>query len=119
MNKLYDVIPLSNSVFNCLIIAKTIENPCKELVESGTKGILDNGILLFDLAIPHDLGKYRFAYARVIDSHIVKDTLKYSAAVDADILGISQKYFQEHADLVDKALMPATAKHRLLNGVII
>lgn len=114
----YEIKYLTNSVFDCLIIATSFNNPCKDLIESGAEKILKDGAIVFDLAVINDLGAYRFAFAKIKDGHLLKETLKYTATVNAEIMQISQDFFREHTYILDDLSMLPSEKAHLLNDPI-
>lgn len=117
MNKLFEVVKLNNSIFDCLLIATTYANPYRYLIDNGTSEFLSNGTFAVDLALPNDAGKQRYFYARAKDGRVVESTANVTESLDPDIKRISRDFFMQHQELLDKAVVPKSARRKILSEV--
>lgn len=113
--KKYSVISLSERKNTLLIIANSYENPINDLLSENYVPFLDNGDIVFDLAIINGLNANRFVGATINRHRLLPESIHIIYDVSPEILNSSKQFFMNNIDIVGKSSLPSAAKHILTN----
>lgn len=116
--KRYSVFELNDSKYNILVIANTYENPVNELLYEGNVSFIEDGDIIFDLAIINGLKANRFVKAEVKSHQIIPDTIKVVSDVCSKVKEISKNYFENNNEIVRRSVLPKATKYLLSKNSI-
>ena len=111
----YSVMSISDEKNEYLIIANTYENPINDFLADNCIPMIENGNVIFDLAVINGLNFNRFISATVKKHKILLETIKPVALNNATVLQKSGAYFQKNKEVVEKSVLPSAAKYMLLH----
>ena len=107
----YNVLKV-DSLQDCfLVIANTCENPINDLLCDGDVSFIENGNVIFDLAVIN-----RFIQVTVESHRLQAKTIKIISDVPTSILEISEKYFKTHKEVIQQSSLPSATKYLLTNA---
>lgn len=99
-----------------LIIANTYENPINDFLSEGYVPAIENGDVIFDLAIINGMNFNRFISATVRNHRLLVESIKPTSSINDKILGISRNYFQKNRRIVEQSVLPSAVKYLLVNS---
>lgn len=108
---------INNSLQDCfLVIANTYENPINDLLCDGDVSFIENGDVIFDLAVINGINFNRFIQVTVESHRLQAKTIKVISDVPTSILEISEKYFKTHKEVIQQSTLPSATKYLLTNA---
>lgn len=114
--KNYEVLRL-DGFNNCfLIIANTYKNPVNDLLCDKYVPFIQNGDVVFDLAVINGINFNRFVKATIKNYKLQVETIKILSEVSQDILNKSKKYFNSNKEVIQQSALPMAMKYTLLNS---
>lgn len=114
--KKYNVFKV-DSLRNCfLVIANTYENPINDLICEGDVSFVENGNVIFDLAVINGINFNRFIQATVENHRLQANTIKIISDIPTSILEISQNYFKMNKEVIQQSALPSVTKYLLTNA---
>ena len=112
----YNVLEV-DSLQDCfLVIANTCENPINDLLCDGDVSFIENGNVIFDLAVINGINFNRFIQVTVESHRLQAKTIKIISDVPTSILEISEKYFKTHKEVIQQSSLPSATKYLLTNA---
>ena len=114
----YNVLKV-DSLQDCfLVIVNTYENPINDLLCDGEVSFIENGIIIFDLAVINGINFNRFIQVTVENHRLQAKTIKVISISDVptSILEISKKYFKTHKEVIQQSTLPSETKYFLTNA---
>ena len=103
----YNVLKV-DSLQDCfLVIANTCENPINDLLCDGDVSFIENGNVIFDLAVINGINFNRFIQVTVESHRLQAKTIKIISDVPTSILEISEKYFKTHKEVIQQSSLDA------------
>ena len=111
----YSIMSISDEKKEYLIIANTYENPINDFLADNCIPMIENGSVIFDLAIINGLNFNRFISATVKKHKLLLETIKPIILDDTEILQKSGVYFKQNRDIVENSVLPSAAKYMLLH----
>lgn len=109
----YSIFELKDSEYNFLIIANTHENPVNALLCEEKIAFIENGDIIFDLALINGLKKNRFVKVTVQSHKMLPNTIEVVTEVCPKAKEISKNYFNKNADIVRQSILPKATKYFL------
>ena len=115
----YNVLKV-DSLQDCfLVIANTYENPINDLLCDGDVSFIENGDVIFDLAVINGINFNRFIQVTVESHRLQAKTIKVISDVPTSILEISEKYFKTHKEVIQQSTLPSATKYLLTNAYMV
>lgn len=111
----YSVLKIEHMSNYFLVIANTYENPINDLLYDRYVPFVENGDVIFDLAIINGINFNRFIQATVENHRLQEQNIKVMSEVPQDILEISKKYFETHKEVIQRSTLPSATKYLLAN----
>ncbi len=109
----YSVFEIDHMSNYFLVIANTYENPINDLLCDNYVPFVENGYVIFDLAIINGINFNRFIQVTVENHRLQEKSIKVISEVPSDILEISKKYFETHRDVIQQSTLPSATKYLL------
>ena len=114
----YNVIEISKDKIKFLIIANTYENPINDFISEGHVPFIENGDVIFDLAIINGINFNRFIRATIRQHRLITQTIQAVSNVAPEILNISKEYFKSNKGIVKRSTLPLATKFLLINKCV-
>lgn len=111
----YNVFKIDNLCASFLVIANTYENPINDFLSEGYVPFIENGDVIFDLAVINGINFNRFIRATVHCHRLRPETVKVMSEICPDILETSKKYFEIHREVIQRSALPTATKYLLTN----
>lgn len=112
----YSVIAIAKEKIEFLIIANTCENPINDFLSEGYIPFIENGDVIFDLAIINGMNFNRFIRATIRQHKLLPESIQTVANIDPEIVNISKEYFKSNTGIVKRSTLPSAAKYLLINS---
>ncbi|WP_448861295.1 type II toxin-antitoxin system RnlB family antitoxin [Clostridium sp.] len=112
----YSIMSISDEKKEYLIIANTYENPINDFLADDCVPMIDNGDVIFDLAIINGLNFNRFVYATVKNHKLLYETIRPVTLSATEVLQKSEAYFKKNAEIVERSILPSVVKYMLLHS---
>ncbi len=111
----YNIIKVGNLYSHFLVIANTVENPINTFLCEGYVPFVENGEIIFDLAVINGVNSNRFVQTTVQCHRLQEETIRTISEVPFSILETSKKYFETHNEVIQYSVLLTAAKHLLAN----
>lgn len=111
----YNVFKIGDLCNSFLVIANTYENPINDFLCEGYVPFVENGNVVFDLAVINGMNFNRFIQATVQCHRLQKETIKAISEVSPSILETSKNYFETHSEVIQQSTLPTATKYLLAN----
>lgn len=114
----YEVLKLSNEPFDFLVIATSFENPLSHFEDISKELMVDKAKILFDLTLINGVKKNRYIACdfRLGESNLQSCSLINE--IDEYIKSISNTFFMQNEEVVQKSIIPNSLKFLLKSGMI-
>ena len=112
----YSVLKIEHMSNYFLVIANTYENPINDLLCDRYVPFVENGDVIFDLAVINGINFNRFIQVTVESHRLQAKTIKVISDVPTSILEISEKYFKTHKEVIQQSTLPSATKYLLTNA---
>lgn len=99
-----------------LVIANTYENPINDLLIDGYVPFIENGDVVFDLAVINGLDFNRFIRAKIQSHKLALETIEVLSAVPKDILSLASDYFKKNINILQQSTLPEATKYLLVHA---
>ena len=119
MQKEYNVIKLENEKYDYLVLVNTIYiDPIPYASEIMNQVPEEKADLLFDFLLRNGTMTNRLISVELSKDESPFNKFKIAEDVSDNILAISNKYFQENPELVDKGTIPDSLKSAIKEGLV-
>lgn len=119
MQKEYNVIKLENEKYDYLVLVNTIYiDPIPYAAEIMNQVPEEKADLLFDFLLRNGTMTNRLISVELSKDESPFNKFKIAEDVSDNILAISNKYFQENPELVDKGTIPDSLKSAIKEGLV-
>ena len=114
--KNYCIVKIKDSDYEYLIIAANCINPITELDDIQRDLGTVSGTILFDLTLINGINSNRYLSATVHKGVFARDSFKKVSEVEEQILTVSQNFFMENSDAVERGTITKPLKYLLKTG---
>lgn len=111
----YSVLKIEHMSNYFLVIANTYENPINDLLCARYVPFVENGDIIFDLAIINGVNFNRFIQATVENHQLQEQSITVISEAPQNIIEISKKYFETHKGVIQQSTLPSATKYLLAN----
>lgn len=114
----YEILKLNNEPFDFLVIAKSYENPLSHIEDISKEIKVDQARILFDLTLINGMKRNRYIACdfRLGESHLQSCSLINE--IDEYLKTLTNKYFMENEEVVQKSIIPNSLKFLLKSGMV-
>lgn len=112
----YSIFKVDSLQNYLLVIANTYENPINDLLCEEYVSFIENGNVIFDLAVINGINFNRFIQVTVENHRLQGKTIKVVSDVPTSILDLSEKYFKTHKEVIQQSTLPSATKYLLTNA---